>query len=59
MKEKMAMIGKKFFVALGGVWVTCEITDFKTSYGRDRWQIKPVAGKGTVWVESLGDEAKG
>lgn len=55
----MAMIGKKFFVALGGVWVTCEITDFKTSYGRDRWQIKPVAGKGTVWVESLGDEAKG
>lgn len=46
-------MGKKALVSLGELEVEVKITDVKNSYGKDRFLITPVAGKGSVWVESV------
>jgi hypothetical protein len=50
-KEKIANVGKKGTIYAGGFKVEVEIVDYKNSYGRDRWLVKPVAGSGEVWTE--------
>jgi len=50
-KEKMFEIGKKGLIFAGGFKVEVEILDYKNSYGKDRWLVKPVAGSGEVWTE--------
>ncbi len=50
-KDKVANVGKKGVFAVGGIKVQVEIVDYKNSYGRDRWLVKPVAGSGEVWTE--------
>lgn len=53
MKEKYELIGEERNITLGGLTVTVKILDYKTSYGRDRYLVTPVAGEGKVWVEKL------
>ena len=53
--EQQKNIGKVVTVNLGGLHVKVTIVDFKTSYGRDRWQVTPVAGSGKVWLENIGE----
>lgn len=50
-KDKVAKVGEKGLISIGGFHVEVEIIDYKNSYGRDRWLVKPVAGKGEVWTE--------
>lgn len=52
-KEMMKDIGKKGSIYLGGLRVQVEVLDVKMSYGSSRWQVKPVAGDGEIWVESV------
>lgn len=53
-KDKVANVGKKGMYVLrgdGGMAIEVVIMDYKNSYGRDRWLVKPVAGSGEVWTE--------
>lgn len=55
-KAKVEQVGKKglYIVDSGtqtGLRIEVEIVDYKNSYGKDRWLIKPVSGNGEVWTE--------
>lgn len=52
-KDKLALIGRHALVELGGLQVKVEILDYKFTYGRDRYLVAPLSGKGEVWVEKL------
>ena len=52
-KDKAQYIGKKATVSFGELSVEVEILDYKNSYGKDRWLVKPVVGEGEAWVEKL------
>ena len=54
MKEKIEKyVGELAYVFIGGLKVEVEILDVKITYGKDRFCVTPVAGSGTVWVESV------
>ena len=49
-KDKVAQVGKRGMIFVWVFKVEVEIVDYKNSYGRDRWLVKPVAGEGEVWT---------
>lgn len=54
MKNKLVRIGT--LAELKTQWgftITVKILDYKHSYGRDRWLVSPVSGKGEAWVENI------
>lgn len=54
MKDKLTRIGTT--ASLKTAWgfeIWVEIIDYKQSYGRDRWLVKPVSGEGEAWVEKI------
>ncbi len=54
MKEKLEKIGTRALLKTAwGFEIWVEIIDYKNSYGRDRWLVKPASGKGEAWVENL------
>lgn len=52
-KEMMGDIGKKGIIDLGGLKIIVEVLDVKVSYAKQRWLVKPEAGEGEIWVESV------
>lgn len=44
---------KATITPIRGLAVEVKIVDVKKSYGRDRFKVEPVRGKGAVWVESV------
>lgn len=46
-------VGKKAIIFLGGLEIEVEILDVKLAWGKERYEVKPVAGSGKVWVESI------
>lgn len=58
MKEMVEVLGKRGDIHLGGLIVKVEIMDVKTSYGRVRYLVKPVAGVGEVWIEQVSIDKK-
>lgn len=46
-------VGKNATVSAGGMRVEVTITDVKISWGKERYEITPVAGSGKIWVESV------
>lgn len=46
-------LNKNGSVFIGGLSVDVKIIDVKVSYGRERFQVTPISGKGEVWVESV------
>lgn len=52
-KEAAGIIGKVGAVVLGGLTVYVEIMDVKTEWGKVRYQVKPVEGSGSAWVETV------
>ena len=36
----------------GDMMFKVEIVDVKTAYGKIRYEIKPLAGRGTAWIEA-------
>lgn len=58
-KDKVAVIGTVKTIAMGGasfdgkgLLVEVTVLDYKTSWGKDRWLVTPVAGSGQIWVEA-------
>lgn len=53
-KDSAKLIGKIGTIKLqNGLLVEVMITDVKTSYGRTRYLVTPIAGERTAWVEDL------
>jgi len=46
-------VGKKATVFASGLIVEVTVLDVKISWGKERYQITPVAGSGEIWVESV------
>lgn len=46
-------VGKTGTVFAGGMIVGVQICDVKMSYGRERYLVTPLQGKGEVWVEAV------
>lgn len=46
-------VGKEATISAGGLIINVIVRDVKTSYGRDRFLVSPVKGKGEVWIESV------
>lgn len=46
-------LNKKVHIKIGGLIVGVVILDVKQSYGKTRYLVSPVTGKGEVWVESI------
>lgn len=46
-------IGKRGSIDTGGLSIEVEVTNYKQSYGKDRWEVKPIAGSGKIWVENI------
>jgi len=51
--EGAKFIGRGADIELGGLSIYVTVTDFKQSYGKDRWLVSPVCGKGEIWVENV------
>lgn len=59
MNDKIkSYVGKTGQVNLGGLLVNVKIIDVKQSYGRDRYKVTPVSGKGEIWIERITLSAK-
>lgn len=53
-KDKVeSCVGKEGTIQIGGLTVAVAIKDYKNSYGRDRFLVTPIAGKGEVWIETV------
>ncbi len=53
-QSKTHVIGKLGTIRTGtGLTIDVAILDHKRSYGRDRYEVKPMAGSGKAWVESV------
>jgi hypothetical protein len=50
-KDKVAKVGERGMIFVGGLKVEVEIVDYKYSYGKDLWLVKPVSGSGERWTE--------
>jgi hypothetical protein len=51
--ETMQLIGKQSTIFIGGLNIDVIVKDVKQAYGKTRYQVEPVAGRGSVWVESI------
>ena len=49
--EMIPAIGAEVDLECSGLWVRCVVRDVKTSWGKPRFLVTPVAGSGEVWVE--------
>ena len=54
-KELAQIIGKETSIYIGGLTVYVRVTDVKMSYGRVRYQVSPLLGAGSIWVESISE----
>lgn len=45
-------IGREAVVSLRGIQIPVRILSAKLAYGNVRFQVTPVSGTGTVWVDS-------
>ena len=46
-------LNRKYDIYLGGLQVAIVVVDIKMSYGKVRFLVSPVTGKGEIWVESI------
>lgn len=52
-KELVKMIGRTGYIAgRGDLCITVRIVDVKTSYGAVRYQVEPIAGRGSAWIDA-------
>jgi hypothetical protein len=52
-QETMHLIGQLGTIQTGGLTVQIRILNVKVSYGRTRYQVQPIAGEGSVWIEQV------
>jgi len=54
MKDKVKdFVGKKAIITVKGLEVLVKILDYRLDYGKDRYEVTPVAGSGKVWTEKV------
>ncbi len=53
MDNNITNIGKKAEIVVGDLKIEVEILDYKNSYGKNRYLVKPIAGSGQIWTEKL------
>lgn len=56
MKESKSNVGRRAIVKFQRspgieIGVKMQVIDVKTAFGRERFLMKPVAGKGQIWVQ--------
>ena len=44
-------VGAWIQVRFESLWIECEVVDVKTSWGKPRLWVTPLAGEGCQWVE--------
>ena len=49
--QQSKLLGQETGVRCESLLVACTIQDIKTAYGRMRFQVSPVNGSGSMWVE--------
>ena len=50
-KAMIPAVGQRVSVSMESLTVTCEVLDCKSSYGRVRLLVAPLAGSGSQYVE--------
>ncbi len=51
-KQLHPYLGKLVYLSVNGIRFCCIVADAKRAYGRDLYQLEPVAGEGTIWVNA-------
>lgn len=51
--EVQQFVGKTGTIILGGLMIGVRITDVKMAWGKMRYEVSPLSGSGSVWVESV------
>lgn len=52
-KEVNEYVGKRAMITFNGLKVEVEIVDVHQTYGKTRYEVKPIAGTGIIRVEKL------
>lgn len=55
-KQNAPLLGRTGFIKEGGLTFRVKIVDIKQSYGRTRYLVEPVSGKGQEWRENVIEE---
>lgn len=45
-------LGKLVYLTVDSIRFCCIVADAKKAYGHDRYQLEPVAGQGSMWVNA-------
>ena len=57
MTDKLKRIGQEATATLGTGSASCQVRvrvlDYKPAYGRDRWTVEPINGKGAITLEAV------
>ncbi len=58
LRDQIDVIGKKAYISIGGLTLTVTVEDYKKSYGKDRWLVRPldpIPGQpvNAIWVENI------
>lgn len=51
--EAAQLLGRTGTIRQAGLTVGVTVIDVKQSYGRTRYLVSPLAGKGEIWVEQV------
>lgn len=51
-KQLHPHLGRLVYLTVNGIDFVCVIVDAKRAYGRDCYQLEPVAGEGQTWVNA-------
>lgn len=46
-------LGKEVYLTHGKCRIVCTVHEVKTSYGKSRFLVAPLWGKGSTWVEKV------
>ncbi len=52
-KEQMDNIGKYATIKLRDLTIDVKIEDWRLSFGANQWQVTPVSGSGSLWLEDV------
>ena len=47
----IVMVGTQLLVRFESIDVRCTVTDIKSSYGTLRYQVSPLSGFGSQWIQ--------
>ncbi len=52
-KDQIGNIGKFATIKLRDLIIEVQIQDWRLSFGANQWQVTPVSGKGSLWIEDV------